>query len=96
MQITVSPSVRQLRYYLESAINAFETLPTEEAIASNLGHLRRCQQYLDALDRAEHVVVAGISPIEAGVRLERSLRDGDVFDLTDQYFVPAAAGHNTP
>ena len=89
MQITIAPSMRQIRYYVESAINAFETLPTQTAIESNLGHLRRLITYLDALDRGANVVVAGISAIKAGVRLECQVPpNGKIFDLIDRHFDP--------
>jgi hypothetical protein len=85
VQITVAASSKQIRYYVTSAMRAFEFLPPQDAVESNLGHLRQLLRYLDCLDKASHVVVAGISTIEGGIRLESSACDSDTFDLTDKY-----------
>jgi hypothetical protein len=91
VQITVIPSSRQIRYYAESTINAFDTLSTDDAIKANIGHLRQLLRYIDSLDRANNLVVAGISPVEGGIKIERTTRDGDVFDLIDRYLGPSYA-----
>jgi hypothetical protein len=80
LQITIIPSARQIRYYLDLAISAFDTLPPEVAIRINLAALRRCQQYLDSLDHAANIEVSRVVPVESGVRVEFVGREGEFLD----------------
>ncbi len=84
-KITIIPNVDQIRYYVNSALNAFTLLPTKEAIESNTDDLRALLKYLESLDDAANIVVASISRIKGGIRIERSTRDGDIFDLSYRY-----------
>jgi len=90
LQITVIPSARQIRYYLDLAISAFDTLPTEIAVRTNVAALRRCRHYLDSLDDAANVEVVGIAPIKGGVRVESVGREGELLDLINRQCDPAS------
>jgi hypothetical protein len=94
MQISITASPRQIRYYVSSAINALtlNLLSPESAKDSAVGHLQRLMVYLDALDSGNDVVVADISAIEAGIRLKAQIApDGKVFDLISRYLSPPDA-----
>jgi hypothetical protein len=54
--------------------------------------MERLLAYLDAFNEGEGTIVAGITAIKGGVRIERSTREGDSFDLCDRYVAQAHDG----
>lgn len=74
----------QIRWYAQSAISAFDTLDREDAIEHALHDLRAILRYVDALEAADKaVLVSGIAGIEAGVRLELRVGQGDASHKPD-------------
>lgn len=67
MQASLIPSVSQIRWHVESALNGFETLNLETAASEAQSELRALLRYLDALDNTNDVVVvlisSGVKPI---------------------------------
>ncbi len=61
----------QIRWYVQSALNGFDTLDKDDAIENACHDLRSILTYLDALDAADKAVaVAGVEGIKPSVRLE--------------------------
>ena len=85
MKIDIRPNLDQIHFIARSAMHAWDHQDLEAGRAQVIADMQRLLAYLDALRHGEGVVVAGISGIKAGVRLERSTREGDSFDLTDRY-----------
>ena len=74
----VSPHPDQIRWYVESALGGFDTLPLEDAAENAKHDLRRILEYLASLETADKaVLVSGIAGIEPGVRLELRVCHGD-------------------
>lgn len=68
----------QIRWYAQSALNAFKDLERDDAIESAKADLRRLLSYLDALDTANEVVlVSGIEGVKPGIRGELVFREPD-------------------
>ncbi len=55
----------QIRYWAQSALNAFNTLDPETAAEVASADLRALLSYLDRTENA--VTVLGIAPVEAGI-----------------------------
>ena len=66
-------------------MHAWDYQNLEAGRAQVIADMAALLAYLDALDDGEGVAVASISQIEAGVRIERSTREGDFFDLVHRY-----------
>lgn len=81
MLAKLQPSSAQVRWYVQSALNGFETLDHDSAVENARQDLQSLLAYLDALALAdEAVLVLGISGIEQGVRLEVHVGDAKVLD----------------
>jgi hypothetical protein len=85
MKIDIRPNLDQMRFYANSAKHAFDYQSPENARASVIADMAALLRYLDICDRGAGVVVAGISQIDDGIRLERSRRYRQSLDLTHGY-----------
>jgi len=78
MKVSVIPSVSQIRYYAQSALNSFDTLDAETAATVAQSDLRALIRYLDALDHADDAsavfVSGGVKPV---IVLEDFICDGE-------------------
>jgi len=78
MQLSLTPSVSQIRWYIESALNGFETLSLETAASEAQSELRALLRYLDALDSTNDAVAVlisgGVKPI---IKLEGCVSDSE-------------------
>ena len=78
MLVTIIPSTRQIKRYAESALNGFEDLSTENAIANAIGELQNLLLYLDRLDNTDDAVCESfITGIESRVKVELFIRNLD-------------------
>ncbi len=76
MIVRLAPHEGQIVYHAALALNGFDTLGCEEAIANAKAELRRLLDYLAALSRAEYAFpLRGIETIEADGIKEIVLRD---------------------
>lgn len=64
------PDTSQLRFWTQSALNAFDTLDLETAAEVAQADLSAILTYLDALQRADAIPVSRGRQIEAGITLE--------------------------
>lgn len=79
MLVRLSPHPDQLRWYLQSALNGFDTLDFPQAVEHAKADIAAFLAYLDRTDNA--VLVTGIKPVEPGVWYEFDLGKGDVSDF---------------
>jgi hypothetical protein len=68
MIVKLAPHPDQIRYWAQSALNAFTTLDMETAVEIAKAELEAILAYLDRTDNAETVL--GIVPVETGIRDE--------------------------
>ena len=68
MLVKLSPHPDQIRYYAQSALNAFGTLDTETAAEIAKAELAALLSYLDRTEDAE--TVRGVRAVESGVGRE--------------------------
>jgi hypothetical protein len=85
MKINIVPNTDQIRHYAKSALKVWDVLPPDLARQNVIADMEGLLAYLDACDRGDGVVIAGIRKIERGVRLEVSRTHNQIFDLTDRY-----------
>jgi hypothetical protein len=85
MKINITPNLEQIRAIALSAQNAWRFQSLEDGRNQVIADMKQLVAYLDALDNGIGVVVAGVSWIEKGIRIERSTRESDIFDLSDRY-----------
>jgi hypothetical protein len=85
MKIDIRPNLDQIRFYARTAMHAWDYQDLEAGRAQVIADMQELLGYLDGLNNGEGIAIASISRIEAGVRIERSTREGDAFDLTDRY-----------
>jgi hypothetical protein len=85
MKINISPNLDQIHFIANAAIHAWDYQGLEAGRAQVIADMKALLAYLDALNDGEGVVVASVSPIKAGVRIERSTGEGDFFDLANRY-----------
>jgi hypothetical protein len=85
MKINLAPNLDQIRFYAKSALHAWDYQDLESGRAQVVADMQALLSYLDTLNDGEGVAVASVSRIKAGVRIERSTREGDFFDLVDRY-----------
>ncbi len=71
----------QIRYHAQSAINSFQTLSTEDAIANAIAEMEEILKYLDRTDNA--VTVLGVRPVEARIGGELPAGNAKGVNLTD-------------
>lgn len=75
-RIAIHPD--QIRWYVQNALNSFETLDREDAVENAMCDLRALLAYLDSLDAADKaVLVSGVAGVEPGVGLELRVRKPD-------------------
>lgn len=75
MLVSMHASPSQLRWWLSSALNGFEDLDPEAAIANARAEIAAALEYLALLDATEDAVaVLGVVPVEA--RINRKDRPG--------------------
>ncbi len=73
----LQPSISQIRLYVETAINAFETLDVETATEISRSNLKSLSLYLEAFDNADNPVSIVVVPgVKAHIKLENLVRDG--------------------
>ena len=78
MLVTITPSIRQIKRYAESALNGFEYLSTDNAIENARGELQNLLTYLERLqDTDDAVCESFISGIESRVKVELCIRNLD-------------------
>jgi hypothetical protein len=92
MKIDIRPNLDQIRFYAKSAMHAWDHQDLEGGCAQVIADMEALLAYLDALNDGEGVVVTAVSRVKAGVRVERSTREGDFFDLTDRYVAQRVQG----
>lgn len=80
MLISVGPSVRQLRAWLESALHGFDTLDEADAIENARQELVWTLAYLEVVDNAQDAC-AVLPGVERRVLGEPLCRDGEIIDL---------------
>lgn len=85
MKVNIVPNLDQIRFFARSAMHAWDYQGLEAGRAQVIADMERLLAYLDAFNDGEGTVVAGIKAIKGGVRIERSTREGDFFDLTQRY-----------
>jgi hypothetical protein len=85
MKIDIRPNLDQIRFFAKSAMHAWDYQDLATGRAQAIADMEALLRYLDAINDGEGVVVAGVELIKAGVRVVRSTRKGNVFDLTDRY-----------
>lgn len=92
MLVALAPSPDQIRYYAVSAMNGFETLDAETAIANAKDDLSGLLRYLDALAAADNSVpIFGCRVIDGEARLERIGSNAQLDDPADLKVVRATA-----
>jgi hypothetical protein len=85
MKIDLRPNLDQIRFIATSALHAWDYQSLQDGREQVIADMRALLDYLSAFDNAEGVAVAAVFRIEAGVRIERSTREGDIFDLAHRY-----------
>ena len=75
MIVKLAPHPEQIRRWVESALNGFETLDTETAIANAKADLQALLAYLDRTDDATRVL--GVVSVEARVGDEGLVQHND-------------------
>lgn len=84
MIVGVIPSSEQVRYYAASALNGFDTLDPETAIANARSELSAMLEYLAALSAAKHTIpVLGLRIINGCAGLEPIGGDLQINDTAD-------------
>ena len=77
----LQPSISQIRFYAEAALNVFETLDGELAAEVVQGELRSLVRYLDAFDNTNNAVfIHWVGEVELDIKIEdfvRNLESGD-------------------
>jgi hypothetical protein len=77
----MSPHIDQIRWYVRSALNGFDTLDHEDAIENAKGDLTSLLAYLDRADKA--VRVLPVEVVEPRVGCESVTRQHDRSDFSD-------------
>jgi len=85
MKIDIRPNLDQIRAIAKSAMHAWDFQDLEAGRDQVIADMQALLEYLSAFDHAEGVVVASVYGIEPGIRIERSTRPGDFFDLAHRY-----------
>jgi hypothetical protein len=77
----IEPSVEQIRWYAQAALNGFETLDLETAAEMARGNLRSLLLYLEAFDNADNTIVVslvgGVKQVIEPEGLVRDTKSGD-------------------
>jgi hypothetical protein len=73
VRMTAHPD--QIRWWAQSALNGFDTLDTESAIANAKCDLIALLDYLDRTDDATRIL--GVAPVKSGVGNEFDFGDGE-------------------
>lgn len=76
MLVSVIPNTHQLKRYAQSALNGFEDLSMDNAVANAKCELQNLLIYLDRLDKADDAFCESfVSGIERQVVLKFDIRD---------------------
>jgi hypothetical protein len=85
VKINIVPNLDQIRWYVYSAIHAFDFQSIEDGRDAAIADMTALLAYLNACDNGVGVVVKRVIPIEEGIRLERSNQENDILDLGHSY-----------
>ena len=92
MQVSIRPSVQQIRSQIEAALGAFETLEGETAVRHCQYTLQSLLEHLDIMDRAKDLPVLRVVEIDGKVRLEMPISDYQVTDSANVVVSESASG----
>lgn len=70
------PDTSQIRFWAQSALNGFETLEPDDALENARADLHALLDYINGLEGAEAIPVAGLIDVELRIALERAVREG--------------------
>jgi hypothetical protein len=73
MKIDICPNLDQIRFFARSALHAWDYQDLESGRDQVIADMEALLKYLGAFDDSEGVVVASVSRIKAGIRVERSI-----------------------
>lgn len=93
MQVSIRPSIEEIRARVDQALGAFETLPPEAAIHICKCTLQSILQYIDLTARAKDLHVFGVSEVGGKIRLERPISH---FKATDKANVEVSMAVTLP
>ena len=79
MLVRLSPHEDQLRWFLQSALNGFDTLDLPQAITHAKADIAAFLAYLDRTDNT--VLVTGVEAVEPGVWRELGVGEHDKPDF---------------
>ena len=77
----MSPHIDQIRWYVRSALNGFDTLDHEDAVGNAKSDLTSLLAYLDRADKAVRVLL--VEAVESRVGCEPVIRQHDRSDFSD-------------
>lgn len=81
MLAKIEPSVEQIRWYAQAALNGFETLDLEMAAECAKSELRALLLYLEAFDNTDNAVAVLVkSGVEPSIVLESLICDSESRD----------------